>query len=81
MKAATRPTGYLPDGSIVYDSSGFGEKCPLCGNQLNPGEMRRVVPGVWIPEHYDGCPTPKSPAPQECSICGEADHPDGTCLL
>lgn len=72
-------TGYQPDGSIVYEASGYGtEPCPTCGEQLQPGQHRQVQPGVWRP-HHAACWSPEL----DCDWCDERHTPphDGRCIL
>lgn len=52
--SAALANGYQPDGSITYTAQGYGtEPCPVCGEQLQPGQQRQVMPGVWRPHHSD----------------------------
>lgn len=72
-------TGYQPDGSIVYEATGYGtEPCPSCGEPLQPGQHRRVMPGEWHP-HHAACWGPEL----DCDWCDERHPPphDGACLL
>lgn len=51
-----------------------------CAQEVVDGIARVRSWGLTVPRKSKPAPTPPELAPK-CSVCGETDHPEGTCLL